>query len=63
MNGPCWGCEERHIGCHSECPRYIEFAGMGEEIRREKQNAVMLADMSVRRTERKEKCKRNHERR
>ena len=25
-NAPCLGCEQRHPGCHSECPLYLEFA-------------------------------------
>lgn len=22
---PCYGCEDRFVGCHAECSRYIEF--------------------------------------
>ena len=22
---PCKGCEDRHTGCHSKCPNYIEW--------------------------------------
>ncbi len=22
MNAPCRDCSERHLGCHSDCPRY-----------------------------------------
>ena len=30
---PCKDCEERHVGCHSECEKYIEFK---RKLRREK---------------------------
>jgi hypothetical protein len=26
MRTPCKGCESRHIGCHSECEKYREYA-------------------------------------
>lgn len=22
---PCMGCEEREVGCHATCPRYIQY--------------------------------------
>lgn len=25
INAPCKGCARRQIGCHSQCPDYIEF--------------------------------------
>ena len=25
-NDPCYECPDRHVGCHSECDRYKEFA-------------------------------------
>lgn len=25
MTGPCKGCKERHMHCHSECSKYKEF--------------------------------------
>lgn len=27
-DAPCLGCENRKIGCHSNCKAYIEFAEM-----------------------------------
>lgn len=24
-DGPCLGCEDRIVGCHSTCPRYKEW--------------------------------------
>lgn len=32
---PCMGCEERHVGCHSECDKYRQFrADIDEHHRR-----------------------------
>lgn len=36
INAPCYGCECRTVGCHSECDKYKEFAkqvAKGNEIR------------------------------
>jgi len=30
---PCKGCEDRHVGCHSECDAYIAFKNIREEER------------------------------
>lgn len=32
-NSVCKGCEDRHVGCHGKCERYIAET---EEIRKEK---------------------------
>ena len=29
---PCKDCERRHLGCHSECPEYIEFSRERNEM-------------------------------
>lgn len=28
---PCFGCEERHVGCHAECCRYLEWRKQKDE--------------------------------
>lgn len=37
---PCLGCEFRHIGCHAECVKFLDFqqkrGAEREEIRRQK---------------------------
>lgn len=33
---PCKNCEERHIGCHSECSSYKEFRSSVDELRAKK---------------------------
>lgn len=29
---PCKGCEERVLGCHSRCPKYLEFHKKREKL-------------------------------
>lgn len=31
----CYKCEERHVGCHSTCERYIEESKVIEKQRKE----------------------------
>ena len=33
---PCKGCEDRFIGCHGLCEKYIEFTHLSELWRKEK---------------------------
>ena len=35
MQAPCKGCEEREVGCHAGCAKYLEFAA--ERVIRDKQ--------------------------
>lgn len=30
--GICYGCEERHVGCHSGCERYLAWKKKQEKI-------------------------------
>jgi len=32
----CYGCTERFVGCHSNCPAYQEYVAEKERIRRNK---------------------------
>lgn len=32
-NAPCYGCETRVIGCHSNCQSYIDYSKEREELR------------------------------
>lgn len=25
MNAPCFLCDDREVGCHTKCSRYVEF--------------------------------------
>jgi hypothetical protein len=33
---PCYGCKERHEGCHSECERYRKWADNKKRINAKK---------------------------
>ena len=34
MDAPCHKCEERFIGCHDGCKRYLKFKGIFDEARK-----------------------------
>lgn len=56
LNAPCLKCQERKIGCHGTCEKYIAWrAGMDEEARRKR--LAKLGDeaafMAVLRTKRR----------
>lgn len=36
MKCKCKGCDERHIGCHSECDAYKQYQKYCEGIRKER---------------------------
>nr|DAH32760.1 MAG TPA: hypothetical protein [Caudoviricetes sp.] len=37
MNAPCKDCPERHMGCHSECEKYIAYHQFREEVLKRKE--------------------------
>lgn len=37
MKGPCLGCTDRHLGCHSECERYKQYQRNLEEAKQKEQ--------------------------
>jgi len=44
---PCLDCVDRHLGCHAECEKYLEFKNKSDEQRerifreRERENISM----------------------
>lgn len=34
---PCYQCEERHIGCHSDCRRYLDWKAENDAARKREQ--------------------------
>lgn len=34
-SSPCKDCEDRNVGCHSKCEKYIEFKRMRDERKTE----------------------------
>lgn len=49
---PCYGCDKRHVGCHSSCESYKEYqkkiAEQREAIRKKKDEEAILASVHVR---------------
>lgn len=43
---PCRYCENRHVGCHSECNKYQEWAKLNTLEREKRQAAERIAYMS-----------------
>lgn len=37
---PCLGCNERQLGCHSYCDKYIKFKSENEKFRAEKMRTI-----------------------
>ena len=35
VQAPCKGCEERQVGCHSQCERYLSYVKMKDEQKKE----------------------------
>ncbi|WP_455256740.1 hypothetical protein [Peptoniphilus asaccharolyticus] len=42
MIAPCKNCEEREVGCHSNCKRYIEYDKTMDHIRDSRKKLVEL---------------------
>lgn len=46
MKAPCHKCEERHIGCHSECERYQRWSDARKEANERRYKEASLCDRS-----------------
>lgn len=59
--GPCKGCEERIVGCHSTCERYIEWKAL-VDLEREARNIESSISNQITSAIREKwfKWKRNH---
>lgn len=64
-DSPCYGCEDRHVGCHAECEKYQAWAERQERLREEDQERRNgeIASWSKHRHQRKLKWERNHNQR
>lgn len=40
--GPCLGCEERIVGCHAACDRFIQWSGQRKKQREERNKSITL---------------------
>lgn len=52
VKSPCYKCEDREVGCHSKCERYIDFSTKHQEeneaIRRAKEEDWRIRDYESR---------------
>lgn len=46
MKNPCHNCEERELGCHGRCERYIEWANE-RRVLREKATAERILNLHL----------------
>lgn len=33
QDAPCYGCEDRHVGCHADCAKYVEYRDNSDKYR------------------------------
>lgn len=45
MNVPCYGCDEREVGCHSECEKYKEYIAENEKRKEEHRKNYAVNDV------------------
>lgn len=60
INSPCYKCEKRHSGCHSECDEYAEYRAKLDELSKSERSDVYTAYITKSiYTRRKKKNERN----
>ena len=42
MRNPCKKCEERHVGCHASCEKYMAFYEQNRKIDQKRHQATKL---------------------
>lgn len=47
-NAPCYDCNDRYLGCHGRCPKYLEFSQNKEQERNERFKKLEINDGFVR---------------
>lgn len=61
MKGPCFengeDCPRRHVGCHSECEKYLAFRAERDAINAKKAKERPLRDYAMRAIYRNRRCK------
>ena len=55
---PCYKCENRHIGCHSDCEKYSDWNKKAIAVKK-KYNIAIIKERMVNEYEIKEKIKRS----
>ena len=60
LSGPCKGCEDRFVGCHSQCEKYREFRNKcDEQLEIKNKQKALEYDLTSYIISAKERCKRN----
>jgi len=49
---PCYQCKDRVVGCHSTCPKYIEFRKGREKVYKEREHNLTDKVIEVERSRR-----------
>ena len=44
IDAPCKYCEDRSLGCHATCSKYIEYAKYAEEQRQKRHKRQRVVD-------------------
>lgn len=44
MKVPCYKCEDRYVGCHGECEKYIAFRSERESIYEKRRKDVAVRE-------------------
>ena len=45
MKVPCKNCEDRELGCHSECEKYLEFQEQRRSVNKKRQHDAVMHDV------------------
>jgi len=40
IDTPCHNCSDRHEGCHSDCPKYIEYKSQMDQLHKKYSDKV-----------------------
>lgn len=62
MHSPCKDCENRHVGCHSVCPKYREFNQKCIEVREKRLKENDINSMCIEQIQKITKLKRRERR-
>lgn len=45
MKAPCKNCEDRELGCHGSCERYLEFHDQRRLVNKKRQDDATMRDV------------------
>lgn len=47
MTAPCKDCKDKRVGCHSTCPKYIEYTKLNEQRKQAYQKAKRKERLTI----------------